>query len=430
MFLITLLSNFIHFILLEFLCTRVYGKSDFKYLKSGLFILTILKSLSFFCNNQYINLVISISVYFGMIIIHNLESKKSLALGVFWLVIFYGSTMFSEVFSFVFIRLLTGVTIETIEISSNLFIIANFISIFFKIAIIYLILLLYKIKFHIIQNKMFMLLLMLPISLVFIVLSIDLKHTDSFSISLLIAIVCFMASIICTVYAVNYMLKQEQEKHKLELESTNRQIDLQYHQQIEEKMAEWHALKHDMIKHLNSINRFIEQNENETAMEYINELTKQYNKTRIVYTGNNLIDTVLNSYTQDIDVNDIEMNFSAMNIDLNWISPVDMTCILGNILDNAIYSCKHSKRKVINLYILKKGDYVIIKVVNSCDIVCRFDGCFHSIKRHGDKSYGLENITRCTMKYNGQTIFKFNDSKNEFSSTLILPLMSKEAHII
>lgn len=428
MFLITLLSNFIYFVLLEYLCTKVYGRRTFKHLYLGLLILIIIKSLSILTQNQYINLVISIFAYYCVFLIHNKKSRNSISLSIFWLIIFYGTTMFVEVFSILAMKLLIGTDFESVSRSPHMFIIANCISIVSEIVIVYVITVLYNIKFYRTQSRIYLLLMMLPVSLVFIVLSIDpvIKLSSSKNIILLLAILCFMAAIICTVYVLNYMLKQEQINHKFELEKANQQIDNLYYQQIKDRMQELQSQKHDIVKHLNTISHFIQHSDNDIALSYINGLTEQYNQTRIIYTGNNLLDTILTTYSSDINSLNINTNFHVTKVNFSWISPIDMTCIIGNVLDNAIYSCKHSKTKYIHFFLDVKNDYVIIKVTNSCDMVRRKNGKFQSIKRVGAKSYGLYNITRCSEKYSGSTLFKYDEIKKEFSSTIFIPIIDKE----
>lgn len=416
-------TNVIHFVLLYYLCTSVFDKNNKSYMKYVFILCLIIKSCSIFYQDRYINLSFAIITYLCFIMLYNYgNNKKFFLLNIFWLVIFYSVTIFAETLSVIIIKLYTGYSVEIIVTSPFALFLANAMASICKIVVIYTLCMIYKIKTYLPNLCIHMLLIALPISLVAIILCVDpIIREGTRNIAFSISLIAFMFAIVLTVYVLNYLLKQERALSERKLEEAKLHIDQLYYQHLNSKMEEVRAFKHDMLTQLNMIKMLAIQN-NESAINYLNELTDQLNNTVISYTDNSLLDTILNSFSNKIDASNIKLTCrSFKDLDISWISPIDLTCILGNIFENAIYSCEHSKDKNIYFVIDKSNDYLIMKIVNSCDKVIKVNNSFSSLKRNGRVSYGLENVERCAKKYNAKVSFKFDEQNREFKTTIILP---------
>lgn len=66
--------------------------------------------------------------------------------------------------------------------------------------------------------------------------------------------------------------------------------------------------------------------------------------------------------------------------------------------------------------------YVIIKVVNSCDVAPIISkGKLKSTKiQKGQHGYGVENIKRAVAKYNGSTYFDYDECRHQFVFSITL----------
>ncbi len=104
------------------------------------------------------------------------------------------------------------------------------------------------------------------------------------------------------------------------------------------------------------------------------------------------------------------------------VSDVDMTIIMGNLLDNAIEACLDVKDKsrYINLEISCGYGKIDILIKNSIDGKVEIvNSHLHTIKKDKENhEHGLNNIRKIVEKYNGH--FKNSNNNNEFIAELLL----------
>lgn len=113
------------------------------------------------------------------------------------------------------------------------------------------------------------------------------------------------------------------------------------------------------------------------------------------------------------------------NIDLKpelHVTDVDMTIIMGNLLDNAIEACLNveDKSRYINLDIVCGYGRIDIMMKNSSnDKMEIINNHIQSGKKDKDNhGYGLDNIKKTVGKYNGY--FKIHSVNNEFVAEVFL----------
>jgi sensor histidine kinase regulating citrate/malate metabolism len=104
------------------------------------------------------------------------------------------------------------------------------------------------------------------------------------------------------------------------------------------------------------------------------------------------------------------------------VSDVDLSIIIGNLLDNAVEACQkiEKEERYINLrisYGYGKIDIIMKNSsINEIDIVSNYiDTTKLNKKNHG---HGLENIKKTVKKYNGY--FKIYNLNNEFITEILL----------
>lgn len=84
-----------------------------------------------------------------------------------------------------------------------------------------------------------------------------------------------------------------------------------------------------------------------------------------VQTGNSAVDSIIN--TKQKIAEDKGIIFSS-NISLPAeyaVSDMDMVCVLGNLIDNAIEACEKQTSKYIEVDINEVKKMILIKIVNS-----------------------------------------------------------------
>lgn len=129
----------------------------------------------------------------------------------------------------------------------------------------------------------------------------------------------------------------------------------------------------------------------------------------IKHTGNPVLDVLLADYRLIMDEKCIDFDLKADHVNMDFIDPIDITTIFGNLLENAIEACENveNDRKIF----LRIGTYhemISIRVGNNCRAVKWKNGVPISQKgqNHG---MGLLNVKRSVIKYDGNIKLKAED---------------------
>ena len=134
-----------------------------------------------------------------------------------------------------------------------------------------------------------------------------------------------------------------------------------------------------------------------------------------VYTDNKFIDSLLNyKIGMAIDKN-IKIE-TIIDKNISVISDVDLCCIIGNLLDNAIEACEKEniEDKIIILHMAVKNSCLLICVKNSiAESVITKNPNFITTKRNNEMhGIGLKSIKSIVEKYSGS--FKISEQEEKF----------------
>lgn len=124
---------------------------------------------------------------------------------------------------------------------------------------------------------------------------------------------------------------------------------------------------HDMKNHLSVLSLLIADRNLDRAEEYIKKvnapiLELEHKK----YTGNRIVDIILNDKIEKAHNNNIKFIINAHDIKEGIIQDIDWCAILANVLDNAIEACikVQNDEKWIEMSISQNDCSTIINVTN------------------------------------------------------------------
>ena len=143
----------------------------------------------------------------------------------------------------------------------------------------------------------------------------------------------------------NYFMQIKQAQFAKEIESMQRN----------EKNVS--LLRHDMRHFLNNIAAFIENNEDDKALEYIHSIVKATEKTtRKRFCANEIINIIIMSHADSFNDKHIDFRYSISVPSKLPFSDIDMTAILQNALENAMHAVMmlEPDRRFIRLSISEK----------------------------------------------------------------------------
>lgn len=184
---------------------------------------------------------------------------------------------------------------------------------------------------------------------------------------------------------------------------------------------------HDFNHHMTVIEDLLQHSEPEKALQYVNTVQKsQTQRVLLVNTHNAFIDSILNSKGYNAQKHNIEVTFKVSNLKNLQISSADLSCVLGNLLDNAIEACERlpeEREKWIEVQMLYtpkskivQNAFLFLSVSNS-SLPVQIDG--DSIPSSKEKpylhGYGIPNILDVLKKYQAEHVLTYQDGQFVFS---------------
>lgn len=221
-------------------------------------------------------------------------------------------------------------------------------------------------------------------------------------------------------YLLRRIMKREEDKTIIyQNKLMKQQMD-----EIENIYMTMRGWRHDYHNHLQSLKGFLSLNKVEQMKDYLNELETDLDSIDTLYHSGNLqLDSILNAKLAIAEKGQIRIHCDASIPPQLHVSDLDLCVILGNLLDNAIESCRKIKdpdERFIRVYIgiLKKQLYISITNATSETVKQRTDHYFTT--KRGDHGHGLKRVDQVVKKYDG-----YLNRQNEpgvFATEIVLPL--------
>ena len=221
-------------------------------------------------------------------------------------------------------------------------------------------------------------------------------------------------------YLLQRIMKREEDKTIIyQNKLMKQQMD-----EIENIYMTMRGWRHDYHNHLQSLKGYLSLNKVDRMKNYLNELETDLDSIDTLYHSGNLqLDSILNAKLAIAEKGQIRIHCDASIPPQLHVSDLDLCVILGNLLDNAIESCRKIKdpdERFIRVYIgiLKKQLYISITNATSETVKQRTDHYFTT--KRGDHGHGLKRVDQVVKKYDG-----YLNRQNEpgvFATEIVLPL--------
>lgn len=188
--------------------------------------------------------------------------------------------------------------------------------------------------------------------------------------------------------------------------------------------------RHDMNNHLAAIMELAKKSEGTHLQQYIHALLDVSTSAKSgISSENPIIDAMVNSKLYLASQQHTQLHTNILLEDTLEISRVDLTVLLGNLLDNALEACNKipESDRSIWLFISAKHGTLIIQITNTyypADLDIR-NGRIYTTK--GDKEthgIGISNVHQVVEKYHGNATFTQikKDCRDLFVAELLLYL--------
>lgn len=202
----------------------------------------------------------------------------------------------------------------------------------------------------------------------------------------------------------------ERMDYKFQVKMMEQQEKMQYenYKMQWEKHEKALSILHDVKKHIMVIENLYQNNKESEAITY----TKQINDmlipiVPIYYVKNPIMNCLLSDKIRTAENLGIDFQVEILTEDIDFMKPVDITTLFGNLFDNAIAASeKCNDRKYIGFYMESYNEMLSIKLENSIlNPVPVLNGKISNVKR----GIGLLNVQRCVDTYDGSILYKNKD---------------------
>lgn len=222
--------------------------------------------------------------------------------------------------------------------------------------------------------------------------------------------VILMMIVGCIIFSNMYMLyfirfSDERNAYKLQVEMMEQQEKLQYenYEDQMEKYTDVMAILHDVDKHIKQMEKLYQEKLVEEATVYARQINDMLQPLApSAYTSNPILNCLLSDKEKAAEKAGIRFEIEEFTGDINFMRPVDVTTLFGNLIDNAMTAAAMCEEdKYVGLSVNAFHEMISVRVANR---VCR------EIRiKNGElpnKGIGILNIERCVNTYGGNIIYK------------------------
>lgn len=196
-------------------------------------------------------------------------------------------------------------------------------------------------------------------------------------------------------------------------------------EEVESMYRQTRGWRHDYHNHIQTMKAHLAMGNLDKLETYLNALDEDLSAVdTVIKTGNIMIDAVLNSKISVAREKHIEIDAKALVPKELDISEIDLSVIIGNLMDNAMEAClkiPQEEERFIRIYIdVLKGQLYIYVMNSTRENPKRFGSSYLSTKSDRSHGFGLMRMDKVVGKYNG-----YLDRQNEqgvFVTEIMLPL--------
>ena len=198
-------------------------------------------------------------------------------------------------------------------------------------------------------------------------------------------------------------------------------------EEVQNMYKQTRGWRHDYHNHIQTMKAHLAMGNYEELDRYLNELdTDLKTVDTVIKTGNVMIDAILNSKISLARNKEISVDAKAIvPKELNTvISEVDLSLIIGNLMDNAMEACMKievPEQRFIRVYIdILKGQLYIYVMNSTNGKLKRVGRIYESTKNKKYHGFGLMRIDKVVDRYNGY--LERQNEEGVFATEVMLPL--------
>ncbi len=202
---------------------------------------------------------------------------------------------------------------------------------------------------------------------------------------------------------------------------TKQQAD--YYTSLQRKQQEIQRFRHDMKGHFRIMQSMMAQENYSGVRRYLGQLEGKIRQiSNSVHVGNDVLDGLLNTYTEQMEQKQISFSVIGQLIPEFHMEPIDLCTVFTNLLDNATEANEQlPSDRWITLEFRHFRDSQQIWIRNHCKPGpgSDSDGTWHTTKEDArEHGFGLANVIRVIRQYRGS--IQIRQEQDEFTVVIVL----------
>ncbi len=236
-----------------------------------------------------------------------------------------------------------------------------------------------------------------------------------------------IVSVVLIIYwLVSIVVREQTQKNISRLLSMQLENQIEYYERINELYTQIRSFNHDFKNHLLCLRSFINENETDKAVDYIDDIEKTVTSKKMNFnTGNIIADIILSNKNNDAKSCNAQIVFEGV-VPASGITNADLCVVIANALDNAIEACakdKSNDEKIISVDSVFRQGYFIFRVINPVFEHVEIKDKYNIKTSKTDKlhhGFGIANIIGISEKYNGGVHISSDDSRFILEATMLI----------
>jgi two-component system sensor histidine kinase AgrC len=225
---------------------------------------------------------------------------------------------------------------------------------------------------------------------------------------------------IAALILLDYLEENAENREKLIAANERAHVQDENIQALSQAYAGQRKMTHDFRANLSTLSELLESERVDDAKEFLSELNvRQSERILLVNSHNAAIDAVLNQKGYIGKKQGIDMRFRVNDLSALKLPRVDVTIVLGNLIDNAMEACAglSEPNRWVSIQILYSENMLSILIINPSNIVQINGGHIPTTKQdpllHG---FGIGNVKDILEKYHAEYLFTYDDGRFIFSA--------------
>ncbi len=177
-----------------------------------------------------------------------------------------------------------------------------------------------------------------------------------------------------------------------------------YSDEVQATHLQMRSWRHDFHNHLQSMKYLVQEGKEAELADYLNDLDRDLMSVdTLVKSGQMSVDAILNSKLSLAKAANISLDVTVYPLPELGISDIDLTGLLGNLMDNAIEACEKipQDKRFIRLYLDCVGEQLYLSIQNSAKEDLSFNDRNYISSKRGRHGLGMKRVALVVDKYDG-----------------------------